>query len=331
MPLRAGRVGVDFNPTVDRLRVTTSGDQNFRYNPVNGAVVDGDAVTPRASSRTRTLAYAAGDPGAGDNPTIVDVAYDRNFQGATLTTLYGIDATQNTLVGIGGIDGTPSPNGGQLSTVGALGVDVGDHLGFDIAADGTAYRRVRERQRRGTAAAVHGSNLATGAATNLGMIGNGTLQFDGLTVLPRDEIVFAVTASNRLIRFRADRAGPHPERRVAHGPDRRRECHRHRLPPRDGRTVRLHQHRTASCGSTRRPARPRNSARCRHDTVRDGLARGGFDFNPTVDRLRLVNAANDNLRFNPLTFAVVDSDNNPANGTQATPTSRSSPRTRTSG
>ncbi len=34
----------------------------------------------------------------------------------------------------------------------------------------------------------------------------------------------------------------------------------------------------------------------------------GVDVNPAADRLRLVNAANDNLRFNPLTFAPVDGD-----------------------
>ena len=34
----------------------------------------------------------------------------------------------------------------------------------------------------------------------------------------------------------------------------------------------------------------------------------GFDFNPTVDRLRLVNAGNDNGRFNPVTFTPVDTD-----------------------
>lgn len=40
----------------------------------------------------------------------------------------------------------------------------------------------------------------------------------------------------------------------------------------------------------------------------------GFDVNPTVDRVRLVNPLDDNMRFNPLTFAPVDSDANPANG-----------------
>ena len=42
----------------------------------------------------------------------------------------------------------------------------------------------------------------------------------------------------------------------------------------------------------------------------------GIDFNPTVDRLRLVSTAEDNLRVNPLTFLPVDSDADPSNGTQ---------------
>jgi Domain of unknown function (DUF4394)/Calx-beta domain len=40
----------------------------------------------------------------------------------------------------------------------------------------------------------------------------------------------------------------------------------------------------------------------------------GFDFNPTVDRLRLVNGIEDNLRYNPNTFLAVDSDNDGTNG-----------------
>lgn len=42
----------------------------------------------------------------------------------------------------------------------------------------------------------------------------------------------------------------------------------------------------------------------------------GFDFNPTVDRLRIVNSANDNLRFNPVTSAIVEGDT-VTGGTQA--------------
>ena len=79
--LGAGRAGLDFNPTVDRLRVTTTSDRNFRYNPVSGAVVDGDGNAANGIQPDTNLAYAVGDANAGDNPHVVDVASDRNFQG----------------------------------------------------------------------------------------------------------------------------------------------------------------------------------------------------------------------------------------------------------
>jgi len=42
----------------------------------------------------------------------------------------------------------------------------------------------------------------------------------------------------------------------------------------------------------------------------------GFDFNPAVDRIRVVTDTGLNFRINPNTGAVVDFDANPANGTQ---------------
>lgn len=39
---------------------------------------------------------------------------------------------------------------------------------------------------------------------------------------------------------------------------------------------------------------------------RDGATEWGFDFNPTVDRIRVVNDAGDNLRLHPDTGAIVD-------------------------
>jgi hypothetical protein len=50
-------------------------------------------------------------------------AYVNNFSGSTITTLYGIDTGADRLVLIGGLNGSPSPNGGVVSNVGALGVD----------------------------------------------------------------------------------------------------------------------------------------------------------------------------------------------------------------
>src|SRR4051812_43255452 len=72
--------GFDFNPVVDRIRVVSDVDQNLRLNPDTGALAATD--TP--------LAYAAGDPNAGQNPNVVGAAYTNNVAGAATTTLYDI-------------------------------------------------------------------------------------------------------------------------------------------------------------------------------------------------------------------------------------------------
>src|SRR5215475_7131038 len=74
--------GFDFNPVPDKIRLVSNADQNLRLNPNNGAIVGMDG----------TLAFAAGDPNAGQDPNIVGSAYTNNFAGSTSTTLYGIDS-----------------------------------------------------------------------------------------------------------------------------------------------------------------------------------------------------------------------------------------------
>ena len=160
--------GADFNPVVDRLRVIGDARSNRRLNPDTGALVATDT----------TLAYATGDPGAPSNPHIVHVAYDRNVAGATLTTLFGIDDTRDTLVRIGGVDGSPSPNGGQVTTVGALGFNVSSSGGFDIqGGSGTAYAVLRISG----VSTLYTINLSTGAATSIGAVGGGPF-VDGIAV-----------------------------------------------------------------------------------------------------------------------------------------------------
>ena len=153
--------GVDFNPVPDRLRVVSDADQNLRLNVDTGAATVDTA-----------LAYATGDPAAGQNPNVVGVAYTNNFAGTTTTTLYGIDSNRDTLVRQGSVDGTPvSPNSGQLFTVGALGVDTSDVVGFDIVNPGGAGLAVLTV---GGVSQLYTINLATGAATLVGNVGGGS-------------------------------------------------------------------------------------------------------------------------------------------------------------
>jgi hypothetical protein len=145
--------GFDFNPTVDILRVTTDADSNVRFNPDDGTIVQQDSA----------LAYRAGDANAGANPNIVGSAYTNNFAGAAATVLYDIDSAVDALV----IQNPP--NGGLLTTVGPLGIDTSDQVGFDISqGSGVAYASLPV----GGTARLYTISLANGVATLLGSIGD---------------------------------------------------------------------------------------------------------------------------------------------------------------
>src|SRR5262249_44066343 len=87
----------DFNPVVDRIRVTSDSELNLRLNPNDGTLVDGDPDTPGIQPDAN-LAFAAGDPNTGQNPDAGGAAYTNNFAGATTTTLFDIDTFTNSLV-----------------------------------------------------------------------------------------------------------------------------------------------------------------------------------------------------------------------------------------
>jgi Domain of unknown function (DUF4394)/FG-GAP-like repeat len=160
--------GVDFNPVVDRIRVVNAFNENIRINPNNGSLAGDDP----------NLTYTA--PATGP---LAAIAYDRSFAGTTLTTLFGIDRGSSRLVRIGGVDGTPSPNLGVVTSVGALGVtvDAGTDAGFDISgATGTAYAVLVV----GGLYRLYTINLATAAATLVGTVADGSLTVRGFAVAP---------------------------------------------------------------------------------------------------------------------------------------------------
>jgi hypothetical protein len=146
IPALAGTAfGFDFNPTVDRIRVTSDAEQNLRLNPDDGSVTAVDT----------NLAYAAGDPGAGTTPNVAASAYTNSFAGATATTLFDIDNARDALV----IQNPP--NNGTLTTVGALGTS-NDAVAFDIGESNVAYAVLNEEQGR---QGLYRIDLATGHAT----------------------------------------------------------------------------------------------------------------------------------------------------------------------
>ena len=154
------RFGMDFNPTDplpdplsdgDTIRVTTDADKNVRFNP----------DTLSLSSVDNDLHYAPSDANAGANPNVVSSAYTNSFSGARATVLYDIDSNLDILAI------QDPPRSGDLHTVGRLGVDTADTVGFDISGStGVAYASLSVA---GTTS-LYTINLVSGAATLVGPI-----------------------------------------------------------------------------------------------------------------------------------------------------------------
>jgi hypothetical protein len=146
--------GFDFNPVADRIRITSDSEQNLRVHPDTGMVAAVDGM----------LAYAAGDINFGQNPNVVGSAYTNSRPTATTTTLYDIDSDLDIVV----IQNPP--NNGTLTTVGPLGVNTTDLVGFDIASrTNTAYASLTPVG--DTFSRLYTVNLSNGTATEIGPIG----------------------------------------------------------------------------------------------------------------------------------------------------------------
>lgn len=158
--------GFDFNPVPDRIRLHSNAKQDLRLDPDIGVVSDQDS----------TLTYAAGDINAAFNAYIVGTAYTNSVIAARSTTLYAIDSNLGILTIL------PSPNNGQLYTVGPLGVAISDFVGFDIAGgDSTAYAALTVAGNRGSG--LYTIDLLSGVGTYIGDIGGGVI-LRGLAIRP---------------------------------------------------------------------------------------------------------------------------------------------------
>jgi hypothetical protein len=167
--------GVDFNPAPDRLRVISNNDQNLRLvadgvMATAGTVVDGNPNQDGIQADP-SLSFITGDTNFGRNPNVVETAYANNRPGGR-TTQFGIDADLDILVRQGSPGGNAmspfggSPNGGQLTTIGALGFDFGNNTAFDIFTD----NNLADNAVATSGSTLYGINLVTGAARSLGTV-----------------------------------------------------------------------------------------------------------------------------------------------------------------
>jgi hypothetical protein len=147
--------------------VVSNSGQNLRLHPDTGAVAATDMP----------LSYADADVNVGRQPSAIGAAYTNNFAGTTGTTLYDIEAGRGVLVA------QSPPNDGKLNTIGALGVDVTDTAGFDIA---TGWDMVLGETGDTALAALqlaggtqlYSIDLQSGQAWPRGMIGSGEAHRD---------------------------------------------------------------------------------------------------------------------------------------------------------
>lgn len=176
--------GVDFNPTVDRVRVVSDAGLNLRLHPDTGAVVDADPAAPGVQT-DGALAYDAADPNAGRRPGVQAAAYTYNADNDKLTTNYAIDAALGVLVRQGSLEGAQpvvSPNSGRLFTVGPLNAGPIADVHFDISDVGNrAYASITAPGAK--ASVLYRVDLKTGAATRVGTVAVGGV-LRGIAIQP---------------------------------------------------------------------------------------------------------------------------------------------------
>ena len=303
-----GNIGFDFNPTVDRIRVTGSDNSNYRLHPVTGALVATDG----------SLAFAAGDANAAADPAVGAVAYTNSYIAVTATTLYNYDFALNILTT------QIPPNNGTLNTVGASGLSLhptDPSADMDIFFD-PATSANRAFLAANTAASTNGNlyriDLTTGASTLIGAIGGGLPVRNIAVFIDRTipasifgDLLYALTTGNNLISF----ASGQPEiirsivpvtgigaGQVLSGLDFRPatgELYGIGYNTMNGE-ARLYTINPASGAATAIGMAP--------VTLAPGMGSIGFDFNPTVDRIRVTGSNNTNYRMHPVTGALAATD-----------------------
>jgi hypothetical protein len=173
--------GVDFQPNIDRLRVTNDLGLNFRVNPNFGLPTDGDAITSGTNTDLPITGLPLGSTG------ITATAYANNSPGLPFTTQYTLDADsnslfiQNTNIGTQTTRVQVTLGGAPLDFVGVAGFDIPAKVSVtapNTQAAGYGYAALNV----GGVVGLYRIDLTTGAATNLGNIGTGGVQLSGLTL-----------------------------------------------------------------------------------------------------------------------------------------------------
>ena len=259
---------IDFNPTVDRIRLVTNTGQNLRLNPETGAVAATDGSIATSSS-------------------ITGIAYTNSKSGASSTALYDLDVTSGKLFK------QDPPNEGKLTEVGSLGFTFTGQAAFDINPDNSIALMAATKDSKNN---LYTLDLSNGKATNIGSLSQKVIDI----AIPTNPIAYAIDSSNNLQIFDPNR--PEPISKAITGLQSGEGILGIDFRPLNGQLYAL--------GSSSRiyTINLGNGAATQvgTGTLSTPLigSEFGFDFNPTVDRIRVVSDMGQNLRLNPMDGSV---------------------------
>lgn len=314
---------IDFNPAADRLRVVAGGGNNFRVNPNTGTPVDGDY----GGSAGSVSGTNPDGPINGGTTTVSAAAYTNNQpNNGSITTLYTLDALTDTLY----IQNPPN-NGTQTSgstlTLGGSPVNVSRVTGFDILP--------------GVDVLSNSAALSSGTGTFAGTVGgvsslfslnlvNGTTTLLGNTGVPVRSMAFVTrfpaaiglgSSGTTLVRFNPGVPGTTTSTALgllASGETMVAIDSRPQTgqlfglavnPTADNATLYLIDPQSGAVTSVGTPGQISFVNAFSLTVDFPSAATGyGIDFNPTVDRLRVIAGNGLNFRVNPNTGAGVDGD-----------------------
>ncbi|RIW12789.1 DUF4394 domain-containing protein [Algoriphagus lacus] len=269
---------IDFNPTVDRIRLVSQTGQNLRLHPETGAVVAVDGTIK-----------------GGTNPKISGVAYTNSVSGATSTVLYDIDIEEDILYM------QVPPNEGGLQEVGSLGEDFDGATDFDINPDNSIALAVSRTVNQSRLFLI---DLSSGNATWVGRFKQDIVSIAFKT----NPIAYAADATGKLYRFNPE--NPQPSMVDFQGLKMGEQILGLDFRPAKGQLLAI------SNKSQLYVVNPSNGMLTAIGNQLMSMVEGemvGFDFNPTVDRIRLVTNTGQNLRLHPDlgTVAATDGRLNP--------------------
>jgi|TARA_R110001599_G_scaffold344398_1_gene567886 hypothetical protein len=321
------RFEIDFNTAVDRIRVINSLGKNFRMNPNTGTVVDGNngLVAPA------TLPAGTNMDGAlnGTSVTAQGTAYVNNVaNNGGITTQYTIDENSDNL-----FIQSP-PNEGTLSDPKELTPRISSVLGFDIApgvsvtannnpvTTGSGYLLMRSGAN--TAESLATVNLVTGAISNITAIAGGATARGIAVQNPESNAAIALSSDGtQLVRFAISKPATTTTTVVITGVTMGESLVGIDFRPATGQLFALGVNPTADNGTVYLidPQNGAASAIGTQGSIAFVDAMGapvdlpdptietyGFDFNPSVDRIRITTSTGLNLRLNQVTGTPVDGD-----------------------